>query len=89
MKILFVDGQHLPKPDANGNCVQKLREQLHKFSVNSDVLTFAFGSKGIQDEADEYGKIYTVNLLMKEKIGEVGFKIINQYITIHPVTHHS
>lgn len=77
MKILFVDGQHLPKPDANGNCVQKLREQLHKFSVNSDVLTFAFDSKGIQDEADEYGEIYTVNLLMKEKIGEFGFKVIN------------
>lgn len=74
MKILFVDGQHLPKPDANSNCVQKLREQLHKFSINSDVLTFGFGDK---DLLDEYGKIYVVNLLMKEKIGELGFNILN------------
>lgn len=76
MKILFVDGQHLPKPDANGNCVQKLRKQLYMLSIESDVLTFCDGSLDTQDKADEYGTVYVAPLAMS-KLGEFGFKVVN------------
>lgn len=77
MKILFVDGQHLPKPDANGNCVQKLRKQLYALSVESDVLTFCLDRSDLQHEEDECGVIYAVSLFMQDKLGEFGFKVLN------------
>ncbi len=56
--ILFFDYQHIPVPDANGNCVQTLRKQLKKRGVSSDVLSFRL-TKGLPDEQpDACGTVY-------------------------------
>lgn len=65
MRVLFVDGQHVPKPDANGNCVQKLRKKLYELGLESDVLTILCGEEK-RDETDEYGKIYSAHLYGKK-----------------------
>lgn len=58
MKVLFVDYQHYPAPDANGNCVEVLRQQLGKLGVSSDVLTIQKSCKTPAQQTDINGCIY-------------------------------
>lgn len=65
MKILFMDYSHLPLPDANGNCIEKLRKTLIKKNVQSDVLSFRLDRKIPRVTRDQYGVIYTADTWMR------------------------
>ena len=65
MKVLFLAHQCLPTLDANGNCVNKLRANLAKLNVSSDVLSFRL-KNGIPDQKlDDFGTIYIANTWMR------------------------
>lgn len=58
VRILFFDYQHYPAPDANGNCVQMLRQQLGEMGISSDVLAFKTSRKMPAYQTDANGSIY-------------------------------
>lgn len=58
MKILFLDYQHYPAPDATGNCVESLRRQLGVLGVSSDVLAIKKSRKMPAYHTDANGCIY-------------------------------
>ena len=65
VKVLFLAHQCLPTLDANGNCVNKLRANLAKLNVSSDVLSFRL-KNGIPDQKlDDFGTIYIANTWMR------------------------
>lgn len=58
MKLLFVDFQHPPQPNANGNCVETLRCRLKARGVASDVLTFCLEGRLPLQRQDQAGMVY-------------------------------
>lgn len=67
---LFVLKGYVPEPDANGNCVSKLRGELAKKGVYTDVLRIRLSSTTPDVAEDDAGTVYSADTWMR--FGRIG-----------------
>ncbi len=64
MKLLFLEYNSYPIPDAVGNCANKLRRELFRQGVASDVLTFRWDRSLADAYRDDCGTVYLADSWM-------------------------
>lgn len=78
-KWLFLVKGYIPEPDANGNCVAKLRSELAKAGIMTDVLRVRMSKKVPDVLEDDAGRIYSADTWMR--FGKLGrFESVPKYI---------
>ena len=64
MRVLFLEYNNYPIPDAVGNCANKLRCQMHSQGVETDVLTFRWDRSLKDAYQDDLGMVYLADSWM-------------------------
>lgn len=61
MRLLFICFEYSGEMDPCSRCIQKLRSEIFKHGVSSDVLTYNWCGELIEETLDTYGTIYLAN----------------------------